>query len=81
MPSAKANHVVDLTAQQAAELVNVPRRFLSEQLQKGIIPFHGTGSTRRILLTDLLAYQRKVRRDRYKALEKLTALDQQLGIY
>ncbi|HBC60210.1 MAG TPA: DNA-binding protein [Planctomycetaceae bacterium] len=70
----------ELTTQKAAEILNVSRPFLIEQLEKGIIPHRKVGTHRRIMLKDLMEYKETMDHHRLNALEELSALDQELGL-
>ena len=67
-----------LTTQEAADLLNVSRPYLTKLLEEGEIGFHKVGSHRRIRAKDLLDY--KTRRDstRASALKRLQRLGQDI---
>lgn len=71
----------ELSTQEAAELLNVSRPFLSKLLDQREIPFVQVGSHRRIHFKDLMEYKdRRVVRRR-EALSELTQLSQDEGFY
>jgi excisionase family DNA binding protein len=70
----------ELTTQQAADILNVSRPFLIEQLEKGVIPYRKVGTHRRVMREDLMEYQRTMDHNRLKALDELSAIDQELGL-
>lgn len=71
---------VELTTQQAAELLNVSHAYLMEPLEAGQFPSHMTGAERRVFTDELLAYQRDTDAKRLQVLNELTAYDQELGL-
>jgi excisionase family DNA binding protein len=66
-----------LTTQEAADLLNVSRPFLTKLLEAGDIPFHKVGSHRRVKIEDLESYRTSRDRDRTEALRKLQRLGQE----
>ena len=70
----------ELTTRQAAELLQVSRTHLVQLLDQGMIPCRKVGSHRRVRVEDVLAHRRETESRRRKALNELTARDQELGL-
>jgi len=70
-----------LTTQEAADILNVSRPYLIKLLEAGEIPFTKVGSHRRVQIEDIMAYKHQRDAERNRALDRLTALNQEMGLY
>ena len=66
-----------LTTQQAADILNVPRPYLSKLLKDGEIPYVSSGSGQRVTRKDLMVYKKKRDALRAKVLDDLTRRGQE----
>lgn len=71
----------ELTAQQAADILNVPRQYLVRLLEQQTLPSTQMGEHRRVRVDDLLRYKQQRDRERGEALDELTQLSQDIGGY
>jgi len=69
------------TTQQAAAILNVSRPFLIKLLDQGYLPYHLSGTHRRIYVNDLLMYKQQRDQQCHLALDELTQMSQDLGFY
>lgn len=70
----------EISTQQAADMLNVSRPHLVKLLEEGVIPYKKVGSHRRILLEDLIEYDRKLKEQRNASLKKLAEQAQDLRL-
>ena len=63
----------ELTTVQASEILNVSRPFLIKLLKEKTIPHRKVGKHRRILMEDVMAYKKRIDRDREEILDRLAA--------
>ncbi len=73
-------HEAELTTQEAAALLNISRPYLIRLLDQNHIPFHRVGTHRRVLFKHVMEYKTEHRHARKAALDRLSALDQELGL-
>jgi len=71
----------DLTIEEAADMLDIPSAYMTELLEDGCMPFIEIETERRILIKDILSYQRKRESDRKVALQELTRISQLFGGY
>ena len=70
----------ELTTKEAADILNVSRPHLVKLLEAGEIPFHKTGTHRRVRFEHLRNYKDQMRAEQERALEELAAQAQELGM-
>lgn len=71
---------IELTTQQAADILNVSRPYLVGLVENGTLPVRMVGNQRRVPLKDVVAHKAITRAKRREALRALSALDQELGL-
>jgi excisionase family DNA binding protein len=76
-----APHHLQLTTQEAADILGVSRPTLVKMLDEGRIRYLQPGRHRRVLLRDLLAYQEQRRVARSAALDELVAVSEDADGY
>ncbi len=70
----------EVSTQQAADMLNVSRPHLVKLLETGQIPFRKVGSHRRILLKDIIEYDKMLEKERGRQLEYLAQQAQELNL-
>jgi excisionase family DNA binding protein len=71
---------VELTTQQAADLLNVSRPYLIGLLEAGEIQYRKVGTKRRVHAGSLVEYKRRDDLHRREAADELSVLTQEMGL-
>jgi excisionase family DNA binding protein len=75
------SHPAELSAQEAADLLNVTRPFLMELLDGAQLPYHKVGIRPRVRLSDLMSYKRLQDGQREAALSEIVTVSQDMKLY
>jgi excisionase family DNA binding protein len=70
----------ELTARQAADVLNVSMPFLNKLLDMGDMPYRTIGGNRRILYSDLITYKKQQEIRSKNALQELADQAQELDM-
>ncbi len=70
-----------MTTQQAADFLNMSRPHLVKLLRDEVIPHTLVGTHRRVYFRDVLEYRRRRDAERREALDEMTALAEEFGVY
>lgn len=70
-----------LTTQEAADLLGLSRQAFLDVLKAGEVEFETTDRHRRVLLTDVLEYQKRRSSQRREALERIRDVSHESGMY
>jgi excisionase family DNA binding protein len=71
----------ELTTQEAADLLNVSRPFVLQQIEAGALPHHQVDQQQLIHYSDLMAYKERVDRETSIAIDEMVAISEELGLY
>lgn len=73
--------IEELSTQAAADLLGVSRQFFVRECEAHKLPFHYTGTHRRVLLKDLLDYKKQREQARREAIVRIARQSEELGDY
>lgn len=76
-----APHDTVLTTQEAADLLGISRPTFVKILERGEVAYTKPGRHRRVLLSDVLAYQRRSSEATRRGLDELVAISEEAGLY
>jgi excisionase family DNA binding protein len=71
----------ELSTQAAADLLGVSRQFFVRECEAHKLPFHYTGTHRRVLLKDLLDYKKQREQARRDSIVRIARQSEELGDY
>ncbi len=71
----------EVTTQEAAGFLNVSRPYVIKQIEDGVLKCRKVGRHRRIEFQELMQFQRQLQERSEVALQRLTELSQELGLY
>ena len=72
---------LELTTQEAADILNVSRPHVVKLLETGTLPHRKVGTHRRIRFEDLMSYKHRQDDERQRVLDELAQLSQDDGMY
>jgi excisionase family DNA binding protein len=71
---------MEVSTQEAADLLNVSHPALMQMLEAGVLDYCMVGNERCIRVENLMAHKHKLDADRRSALAELSAYDQEIGL-